>query len=367
MDSLMKIKHYLLTIVFLLSSITAYSAQARLLVTLPNSVNSPASMALDKEENIYFTSPNFHNETFMQDGLLDKPAMPAIGKVDKQGKFSAWYTFQQADLEASTGKIAPMGIAFGPDGNLYVADLQLWFNNGKYKSRVLKLTLDKGKVVKVQVVATGFMFPNALAWRGNDLFVSDTVLSETLENGKQLSGVYKINLQQLDATHPAKVLPYDKTRPNPYLFEVFHSDASLKFGANGLAIDEKGNLYTGIMEDGTIFKTAMDKDNNKLTTTLFAKGFIATDGMAWDKRTNKLYVADLFANAVYSVDSQGNTVELAKNGDTDGKDGQLDAPAEVIVRGKQVIATNFDAVFDSPKMVNTTADAPSTLSVIDIK
>ncbi|MFI8621159.1 hypothetical protein ACIGBN_09385 [Marinomonas sp. NPDC078689] len=207
----MKIKHYLLTIVFLLSSITAYSAQARLLVTLPNSVNSPASMALDKEENIYFTSPNFHNETFMQDGLLDKPAMPAIGKVDKQGKFSAWYTFQQADLEASTGKIAPMGIAFGPDGNLYVADLQLWFNNGKYKSRVLKLTLDKGEVVKVQVVATGFMFPNALAWRGNDLFVSDTVLSETLENGKQLSGVYKINLQQLDATHPAKVLPYDKT------------------------------------------------------------------------------------------------------------------------------------------------------------
>jgi hypothetical protein len=56
------------------------------------------------------------------------------------------------------------------------------------------------------------------------------------------------------------------------------------------------------MEDGSVLKTTMDKNNNKIETSLFTTGMLATDGMHWDKITNKIYITDLFANAVYSID-----------------------------------------------------------------
>ncbi|WP_200799222.1 NHL repeat-containing protein, partial [Tenacibaculum agarivorans] len=190
----------------------------------------------------------------------------------------------------------------------------------------------------------------------------------TTEDGKHISGVYKVNLSELRAENPLKISPYvnDATK-DKHLFETFISNGTLKFGANGLAVDDEGNLYTGIMEEGTVLKTSMDEDNVKIKTIPFAKGMIATDGMKWDSSTQKLYITDLFANAVYSIDTNGKLNLLAKNGDTDGADGKLDGPSEVVIRNKDIIVMNFDAVFDNPKMVNTKADQPYTLSIIPLE
>ncbi|WP_248280137.1 hypothetical protein [Pseudoalteromonas arctica] len=96
-------------------------------------------------------------------------------------------------------------------------------------------------------------------------------------------------------------------------------------------------------------------------------GSRATDGSKWDKLTNKIYITYLFANAIYSIDMQGKLELKAQNGNTTGLHVELDAPSELIVRGKGIIIMNFDAVFDSPNMVNKNADNPHTLSVIKLK
>ncbi|WP_200799217.1 NHL repeat-containing protein, partial [Tenacibaculum agarivorans] len=149
------------------------SLEAKLFLNLPETFNSPASGAIDTEGNIYFTSPNFHNDVLIQSGDMKTPAVPTIGKVDKNNALSTWYTFTPEDMEKTTGKIAPFGIAFGPDGNVYVADMQLWF---KGQSRILRINVKDGEAIGVDVVVEGTAFPNALVWKGNDLFISDTVL-----------------------------------------------------------------------------------------------------------------------------------------------------------------------------------------------
>lgn len=351
----------------LLIGLTANSAFAapftpELFLTLPEHFNSPASSDFDAHGNIYFTSPNFHNDALIQAGKMKQPAAPTIGKINSKNELTTWYTFKPEDMEKSTGKVAPMGIAFGPDGNAYIADMQLWFGG---QSRILRINVQNGMAVSTDVVATGFSFPNAVVWKGDDMFVSDTVLAS--EEGRHVSGVYKVSINELNTDSPLVIRPYvNGQNHDKHLFETFVSNGKLNFGANGLTFDSKGNLYTAIMEEGSVHKTSMDSNNNKLKTTVFATGMIATDGMKWDARTNKIYITDLFANAVYSIDMKGNIELLAQNGDTDGAKGEIDGPSELIVRGNEIIIMNFDAVFDSPEMVNKTADAPHTLSVIRI-
>lgn len=354
----------LLLIAFTASSVVAREARkAELFLNLPETFNSPASAELDAQGNIYFTSPNFHNDALIKVGEMKSPAAPTIGKVDTNNHLTTWYAFKPEDMEKTSSKVAPMGIGFGPNGNAYVADMQMWFNG---ESRILRINVVDGKAVSTDVVATGFTFPNAVIFKGDEMFVSDTVLKT--ENGKTISGLYKINSKELDAAKPAKIRPYvSQDDHDPRLFETFVSNGKLGFGANGLAIDDEGNIYTTLMEDGSVVKTTMDANNNKIETTLFADGMIATDGMKYDARTNKIYIADLFANAVYSIDMKGKLELLAQNSDTDGANGGVDGPSEVTVRGNDVIVMNFDAVFDSPDMINTKADKPHTLSVIKLK
>ncbi|MEI8618001.1 hypothetical protein P4S63_15085 [Pseudoalteromonas sp. B193] len=44
-----------------------------LLVDLPNTFNSPASSDMDKEGNVYITSPNFHNDALIKIGEMQTP------------------------------------------------------------------------------------------------------------------------------------------------------------------------------------------------------------------------------------------------------------------------------------------------------
>lgn len=344
---------------------TQNTAQTVKSLLLPHSFNSPASVALDKQQNIYFTSPNFHNDALVKLGELsanDVPA-PRIGKIDNNDQVSNWYVFQPTDLEKTSGKVAPMGIAFGPDGNAYVPDMQLWFGG---ESRLLRINVENGKAVSMDVVATGFSFPNGLVWRGNDLFIADTVLNDTGE--QTISGNYKVSLHELSADNPLKIHAYkDENNHDPHLFDTFVSNGSLKFGANGVTIDSEGNLYTTMMEDGSVLKTTFDAEGNKLSTDVFADGLIAIDGIQYDKNSNRLYTTDLFANAVYAIDMNGNNILLAQNEDSNGSNGQLDAPSEVAVRGNKAYVMNFDAVFDNPNMKNKTVDSLHNISVLELK
>ena len=55
---------------------------------------------------------------------------------------------------------------------------------------------------------------------------------------------------------------------------------------------------------------------------------------------------------------------VAKSEDNDGSGGQLDGPSEAIVRGNEIIVSNFDRVF--PGAVNTKSEKPYTLSKVPL-
>jgi len=141
----------------------------------------------------------------------------------------------------------------------------------------------------------------------------------------------------------------------------------LEFYADGLTFDADGNLYCGIFEDGTMFKTTFE-NGKAINTTLFAQDdkMACCDGIFWNKEDNLIYVADMLNNAVQAVDMQGNVETVWENGDTDGADGSLDQPCEVIVRDDELIIINMDMYFESDLLKNTKIDQPYTLSVIDL-
>ena len=68
----------------------------------------------------------------------------------------------------------------------------------------------------------------------------------------------------------------------------------------------------------------------------------SADGLFFDPKTGVIYVADSRANAVQKVLPDGSVDTLVQNGDTDGRDGGLDQPCEVLLRGRELIVFNMD-------------------------
>lgn len=347
---------------------------ARLLMRLPDSINTPDGAALAPNGDIILSAPNFNNGALLKEQRISAPAPERMVRIDKDNNLTDWYLFSERDKHPETGKIGPMDCAFGPDGNLYVADMQIFWN-GQHKSRLLRINVESGKATGMDVVVEGFIVANGMIWKGDTLFVSETILRHTPEviEGEEkpplLSGVYAFTLQEL-AQGPIKLVPYDDHHADPHLVLRLNSSNRVGFGADGVTVDGEGNLYTAIIEDGVIYRTTFDQTNRPTATTLFARSdqMHSADGIVWREKDNLIYVADMLLNAVHAVDREGNIWTLHKNGDTDGADGSLDQPAEVIVRGDELIVVNMDMPWPDPHgyLTNTKIDQPYTLSVIPL-
>jgi sugar lactone lactonase YvrE len=346
----------------------------RLLLRLPQDHNTPDGATLDAAGNIILSVPNFNNAALLKAKLIDKPAPPRMVRIDKNNRLSTWYRFRPGDMHPDTGKVGPMDCAFGPDGNLYVADNQLFFDSN-HKSRLLRINVRNGKAVGIDVVAEGFIISNGMVWHGETLFVTESILVHPpkVKAGEKkpphLSAVYAFKIKELNAG-PVKLPPYAKDDPDKHLVAVFRSSGRIGFGADGVAVDGDGNLYTTVFEDGEIHKTVFSDKGEPTATTLFAKSRVmaSSDGMVWRKADNRLYVADMLLNGVQVVDLDGNVRTLHKNADTDGADGSLDQPAEVLMRGNELIVVNMDMPWDDPNglLTNTKIDEPYTISAIPL-
>jgi sugar lactone lactonase YvrE len=348
--------------------------KAKLFLTLPTEYNTPDGAALDINGNIILSIPNFNNHHLIETGKLKEPSPPVMAKIDENNKITTWYQFKAEDMHPETGKIGPMDAAFGPDGNLYVADMQIFWS-GAHKSRLLRINMKNGQPVDMDVVVEGFIVANGVTWKGNTLFVSETILAHTptTEEGKQKpalkSGVYAFNLDELQ-NGLIKLLPYSENGADKHLIVQFESSNRVGFGADGVTIDAAGNLYTAIVEDGVIYKTTLDSKNKAVKTELFAsdKNMVSADGIVWNPVDNYIYVADFLGNAAHAIDMQGRVTTLHKNGDTNGADGSLDQPCEVIIRGSELIIVNMDMAWAVPAnlQVNKEVDQPYTISVIQL-
>ena len=338
----------------------------RVLVELPDDCNTPDGCTLDSTGGIILSIPNFNNEALVKAGVLEKPAPAKIVRISPDGKLATWYEFKPGDLHPETGGVGPMESAFGPDGNLYLADNQ----SGGFNSRLLQIHVEKGKAVSCKPVVEGFGVSNAVAWKEDTVYVSDTVLipADNEKETKLVSGVYAIPSKDW-ADGPVKLKMPTASTADPRLIARFESSGRIGFGADGLTFDREGNLYCSIFEDGIIYRTCFNKDGKPQPPELFAKDpkMKSADGIAWRAADNKIYVADMLINAVQVVSMDGSVETLHRNGDSDGTGGLLDEPCEVLIDGKRLVVVNMDWWWDCEWLTNTKVDRPFNISVIELE
>jgi sugar lactone lactonase YvrE len=344
---------------------------SRLLVTLPDSCPTPDGMAIDGDGNLVVSCPNYAD-----------PGKPAcLIKITPDLEVKPWFTMP---TYSETGRAAPMGFAFGPDGDLYVADNQNWTTgngeNGEInQGRLLRLRVRDGQVEKTTVVAHSISHPNGVRVRGGHVYVTVSMMPKVRrEDGLLVSGVYRFRLD--DENVAVKNTLDDKH----LLVSFVTTNRDCQYGADGLAFDSRGNLFVGNFGDGALHKVTFADDGSVTRSTVFAKTDFDTpmtdpqfeakmvqakmrtvDGI-WIDEHDHIYVADFSNNAVCRVDPQGKITVLAQSPDTDGADGGLDQPGEVILWNGKLVATCFDVVVGKDK-VNTGHDAPHTIADIPME
>ena len=350
---------------------------SKLLVELPEICPTPDGMAMDKDGNIIVACPNYGDQS--------KPAV--LMKIDKDNKASLW---AHVSTHPDTGVACPMGIDFGPDGDLFVCDNQGWVKAND-KGRILRLRIRDGKVVKTTVVADGMAHPNGIRVHKGKLYVTQSMLPKI--KGPQLfwhrridpnepvlqgsasrgGGLYNIVKEEplVSAVYRFDIddenVKVSNTRDDKNLLIEFKTlNMNCQYGLDGIVFDKKGSLFVGNFGDGTIHKITFDAKGDVASNTLYAKDkcMRTTDGICVDDDDN-IYVADFSENAVCVISPEGKVQVLARSPDCDGSKGGLDQPGEPIVRGNQLVVTCFDMV-TGPDKVNSGHDAPYTIAYIEL-
>ena len=317
-------------------------------------------LAPDGKGNILVSMPNC---------LEYEKFTPKIAILDANGKKTDW--FVDLPLHPKTHKVHPMGMEFGPDGNLYIADNQ-YFDDKDHQSRILRVIVKDGKPVSCEVAVEGTKLSNAIRFKGNDLYLTDTFFD--LPGKRDQSGLWRFPLSEIGAGKPVlKVLPLGK---DPHIIASFtgkpqpaKADGTFEesAGADGAAFDSAGNLYVGLFGDGQFFKLTFNADGSVKSNVKIIDdpSFKCCDGIWCDPKTDKIYLANSARNSVHIYDARMHTLQMIwENDDNDGRDGLLDQPCSACLLGNKLIIVNFDMPF--PGLKNTQHDEPITVSYIDI-
>ena len=347
---------------------------SQLLVTFDPSVTTPDGMSIDPAGALVVSCPNYADQT--------KPA--CFMRVEKIGAPATLLALSPVLPE--TGLSCPMGITFGPDGDLYVCDNQAWSGSekGQFKGRLLRLKFENNKLVKTIVIAEGMEHPNGVRFHKGLLYVTQSLLTRIKDpSGLMVSGVYRFSPDDVG-------LKVANTLEDSNLIVKFVTkNKNCQYGVDGLVFDSKGNLFVGNFGDGLLHKITFDANGKVAGCTDFAKtdfdysldpkkpGFLdkamlakmrTTDGICIDHKDNIL-VADFSNNAIAKVTPEGVISVVWQNGDSTGVDGLLNEPGEPIIWKGFIVVCNFDAVFgpNHTDKVNTKADMPATLVGIPLK
>ena len=321
------------------------SAKSKLLVELPDICPTPDGMAIDSQGNIIIACPNYADQSH--------PAV--LMKIDKDNEVRL---YARVPRHPETGVACPMGIEFGPDGDLYVCDNQGWVEAND-KGRILRLRIRNGQVVKTTVVADGMAHPNGIRVHKGKLYVTQSMMPK-VKTEQLTSAVYRFDVNDEN-------IKVNNTLNDKNLLISFKTlNMDCQYGLDGIVFDSKGNLFVGNFGDGSIHKITFDANGNVKSDSIHAKDSCmrTTDGICVDANDN-IYVADFSENAVCKVTPDGNVSVLARSPDCDGSKGGLDQPGEPIVWGGKLVVTCFDKV-TGPDKTNTGHDKPYTIAYIDL-
>lgn len=181
--------------------------ESKLFALLPDDVATPDSMAIDAQGNLILSCPNFAD-----------PALPGcVLKISKDRKIRKWF---DVPVREDTGIACPMGIGFGPDGDLYLCDNQAWPEKPELirKGRLLRLRIENDTVVKCTVIADNMEHPNGLRIRDGYVYVTQSKMELVKDpSGKLVSCVYRFALDEenIQLTNTLADPPY-----SVYLFDA---------------------------------------------------------------------------------------------------------------------------------------------------
>ncbi len=311
---------------------------------------TPDGMAIYKDGDLVLACPNYA-DTSKQGCLL---------KIDKNRTIKKW---MDVPVHHGTGIACPMGIAFGPDWDIYICDNQGWSGAPElqFKGRVLRLRIREDRLAGTTVVAEGMEHPNGIRIRGKYMYVTQSVLSRVKDpSGRMVSCVYKFHLDDED-------IKVTNTLEDKNILATFVTqNEDCQYGADGIAFDGGGNLYVGNFGDGAVHKITFTEDGAVKSSTVWAKDpaqLQTTDGMIFNDR-GELFIADFSANAVAKVYPDGRVERIAQSPDSDGFNGELDQPGEPVIWENKLILSCFDLV-TGPDKVNTKHELPATLSQLE--
>ena len=320
-----------------------------LFALLPDYVSTPDGMAVDREGNLILACPNY----------ADVSLPGCLLKIDKERNISKWV---DVPVLEETGCARPMGIAFGPDGDIYICDNQGWSgeSNLMFKGRILRLRIKDDKLLKSTVVAYGMEHPNGIRISGNYMYVTQSLMTKVKDpSGLMVSCVYRFHLN--DEGIKIQNILEDKHIITTFLTH----NPGCQYGADGIEVDEQGNLYVGNFGDGAVHKITFREGGSVDENSVWAldpNEMQTTDGMTMDSDGN-IYVADFSANAIAKIDKNGNVERIAQSPDSDGFHGELDQPGEPCFWNGVLVISCFDLV-TGPDKVNTQHELPATLSCL---
>lgn len=325
----------------------------RLFAILPEDLAAtPDGMAVAADGRLIVACPNFADTS--------KPG--CFLAVDETGAITKW---ADAPPHPGTGLAHPMGIEFGPDGDLYVCDNQGWSDEPslRFKGRILRLRVRDGEVVRTIVVADGMEHPNGIRIRDGYAYVTQSMLKKVEgPEGLLVSCVYRFGLDEQDVA-------VTNTLADPHILTTFVTrNRDDQYGADGIVFDHNGDLLVGNFGDGAVHRVVMGPDGRVVDNRVWARDpehLQTTDGMIVDEGRT-LYIADFSANAIAAVTPDGNVRRIAQSPDSDGLDGELDQPGEPIVWNGKLVVSCFDLV-TGPGKVNTRHEMPATMAELDLE
>ena len=331
-------------------------------------LNTPDALAMDKEGNIYLSAVNG----------VDGSYSGHIWRMNKTtGK---WSVFSPCRTHPETKAAFPMGMAFDPQGNLYYADAQ-YFADQDYKSRIMRLVIENGEPKYIEAVVENIKLPNALRWHDGALYFSESFFNVP---GKYQSGIYRIPAAKLKSENPVRPLKKEEAELDPLCIGIVETvlrdrgtingkpaikptDPSLHIytaGCDGVDFDKEGNLYTGSFGDGRFWVLKAQDNGRYGKPELLSETVTCCDGICYDPSRNRMLLTASEQNAIFAWDVAQKKMELIwANGNTDGTNGLLDQPCEIMmIDANRALVVNIDA--PSPFMINTKPDEIHTLSVI---
>jgi sugar lactone lactonase YvrE len=203
----------------------------------------------------------------------------------------------------ASGLDQPVGIAFGPDGNLYVANY-----NGNTIRRFSPAGVDLGVYI-----SSGLANPGGMVWDASgNLYVvnynystSDSFIRKFSPTGADL-GIFASSLDRsYNIASDTSGNIYASSGSNIiYKFSPTGSRSVFVAGLNnhpeGLAFDSNGNLYVAVTSTGSIRKFSPTGTD----LGIFAAGLTTPRALVFDTRGN-LYVSDQTENVIRKFSPTG--------------------------------------------------------------